>query len=481
MPVLLVNPPLVEGVAFTREGRCQEPEDVLGTTKPPYTLALAAALLRDQQIPFRIVDLTAERRTVASLGDELVADGFKPDTIVFSSTVPTLEADCSAVAALRARFPSSQLICFGPHASAAPRESLMRAPAVDVMIVGEPEDAIVALGMGTTLDRIDSIARRVGDRIRLPEAPGRFAGFLTMPYPAWDLLPLRRYRLPLIGTPYVIVETSRGCPYTCDFCVAPLHHGHSFRQRSAQALADEIERGRRELGVRNFYLWGDTVTLNASAFSAFCDELIARKLDVRWFGNARADNLVDPAFVRQLRRSGCWMLGMGIESASAATRRQMIKRLDEDAIRTAFINLRQAGIRSLGFFIFGYPGDTRASMAASVAYALDLDADFVNFYPAVPYPGTRLYDTCVREGLLTSDDWSRMEYSHYLLRGPELDERVVLEAIARARRDFYLRPRYLVRHIGDAIRLTTTKPGFALRFLRSLRRPPSIAAAQRTS
>jgi len=197
---------------------------------------------------------------------------------------------------------------------------------------------------------------------------------------------------------------------------------------------DEIERAHRELGVEFFYLWGDTVTLNAKSFGAFCDELIARRLDIRWFGNARADNLTDPAFVRRLRKSGCWMLAMGIESSSPEIRKDMVKRLEEAKIRTAFRNLRDAGIKSFGFFIFGYPGDTVASMDATVDYAIELDADFANFYPAVPYPGTELYEKCKREGLLANEDWSRMEYSHYVLEGNGLDERVVMAAINRASR-----------------------------------------------
>src|SRR5207344_903402 len=64
---LLVNPPLVNGVAFTRQGRCQEREEVLGTTKPPYTLALVASMLRDAGCEVRLVDLTAERRSIEDL------------------------------------------------------------------------------------------------------------------------------------------------------------------------------------------------------------------------------------------------------------------------------------------------------------------------------------------------------------------------------------------------------------------------------
>lgn len=459
--ILLVNPPLVGGVAFTRQGRCQEREEVLGTTKPPYSLLVIASLLRGQGHQFRLVDLTAEQRSATSLIDELRRDGFAPGLIIFPSTTPTLHADVAEMAKLKAAF-GATLVCFGPHASTVPLESMAQAPSVDVMLVGEPEEAALALAARTSLATLDDVPgvtwRRVDGTIALPNGHGTFNDFKTMPFPAWDLLPLANYQLPMVSEPYIIVETSRGCPYSCDFCVAPIHQGHKFRERDPKALVDEIERAKGELGVRYFYLWGDTVTLNQKTFGAFCDELIARNLDIHWFGNARADNLTDPAFVHRLRRSGCWMLAMGIESSSSEIRKDMVKRLEEDKIRAAFVNLRDAGVKSFAFFIFGYPGDTRESMDATIDYAIDLEPDFANFYPAVPYPGTALYEKCRADGLLKVEDWSRMEYSYYLLEGHGLNEQLVIAAINKAKRRFFLRPRYLGRHLADVARLAWTKP-----------------------
>jgi len=456
---LLVNPPLVGGIAFTRQGRCQEREEVLGTTKPPYTLALAAALLRDRGCQVRLADLTATGESVDQLAARLDGEGFRPTLIVFPSTTPTLDADVAAMARLRTRY-QAPLVCFGPHASTTPLESMQRAEAVDGMIVGEPEDGLVALATLPSADRLEdvpSLTFRRGSEIVPHRAHGTFANFLEAPYPAWELLDLTRYRLPLVDEPYVLVETSRGCPYSCDFCVAPIHQGHKFRERSAKALVDEIERGYRQFGLKFFYLWGDTVTLNVKSFSAFCEELIARRLPIQWFGNARADNLGDPAFVKRLRQAGCWMLALGIETESEETRKDMMKRLDGQKIRTALVNMRAAGIRSFGFFILGYPGDTPESLERTIDYAIDLDPDFANFYPAVPYPGTALYEKAKRDGLLASEDWSRMEYSYYLLRGNGLDEATVMGAINRAKRRFYLRPSYLARHAGDITRLASSK------------------------
>ncbi len=458
---LLINPPLVGGIAFTRQGRCQEREEVLGPTKPPDTLALSAALLRERQCEVRIADLTATQQTVDDLVAQLDRDRFHPTLIAFPSTTPTIDADVAAVAPLKARY-GAPLVSFGPHVSLTPRAAMERAPAVDAMFVGEPEDGLVALAALESMadvDQVPTLTYRRDGQIVPHRAHGSYSGFPQAPYPAWDLLDLSRYRLPLVNQPYVMVEASRGCPYSCDFCVAPIHQGHKFREKSATALVDEIERGYRTFGLRYFYLWGDTVTLNVKSFGAICDELIRRALPIHWLGNARADNLTDPAFVKRLRQSGCWMLALGIETESEETRKDMMKRLEGQKIRAALSNMRAAGIRSFAFFILGYPGETPASLDRTIDYAIDLDPDFANFYPAVPYPGTELYAKAKREGLLrdADEDWSRMEYSYYLLRGNGLDESVVMGAINRAKRRFYLRPGYLARHAGDVSRLAFTK------------------------
>jgi anaerobic magnesium-protoporphyrin IX monomethyl ester cyclase len=458
---LLINPPLINGVAFTRQGRCQEREEVLGTTKPPYTLALLGALLRNEGHAVRLIDATAEQLSLEGVIERLEREGFSPSLIIFPTTTPTLGADVAAMAQLKQRF-KAPIFCYGPHASTTPAESMERAPDVDGMIVGEPEEAVVQVASLESLDRLSevpSLTYRKDGQVTPHRAHGKFEAFLDTPAPAWDLLALEHYALPMVNKPYVLVETSRGCPYSCDFCVAPIHQGHKFRERSAKTLVDEIEKFHREQGIDFFYLWGDTVTLNVKAFTAFCDELIARKLPIQWFGNARADNLTDPAFVHRLKRAGCWMLALGIETESEDIRKDMVKRLERQKIQAAFKNMRDAGIKSFAFFIFGYPGETPQTLDATTSYAIELDPDFANFYPAVPYPGTALYEKCLREGWLqpAEADWTKMEYSYYLLRGNGLDERVVMDAINRAKRRFFLRPSYLARHLGDAARLALTK------------------------
>lgn len=344
---------------------------------------------------------------------------------------------------------------------------MRRAPDVDGVFVGEPEDAAVALAAlppGSDWRQVASLTFREHGTVIPHREAGRFAGFEHAAGPDWTGVDFARHRLPLVNAPYALVETSRGCPYTCDFCVAPLHQGHAFRARDTERILAEIERGVQERDLRYFYLWGDTVTLNVKAMGALADALIARRLNIHWLANARADNLADPAFAKTLKASGCWMLSFGVEAWSPDSRDAMQKRLGETAIRAAIANLKAAGIYSFAFFILGYPGETRASMERTIDYAAELDVDFASFYPAVPYPGTTMGNRAATEGWLTApDDWSRLEYSHYAMQHAGLDETTVMRMIARARRRFFLRPGYLAQHAWDLARVAITKPGVTAR------------------
>ena len=132
----------------------------------------------------------------------------------------------------------------------------------------------------------------------------------------------------------------------------------SSASEAPRTLVDEIERCHRELGVDFFYLWGDTVTLNVKSFTAFCDELIARKLPIQWFGNARADNLTDPAFVHRLKRAGAGCSRSVSSPNPKRSARTWRSGWSARRFRPRSSNMREAGIKSFAFFIFGYPGET---------------------------------------------------------------------------------------------------------------------------
>ncbi len=157
-----------------------------------------------------------------------------------------------------------------------------------------------------SLDRLGEVAepdlarerRRRARTARMARSPAS----CRRPAPAWDLLALDAL-LAADG------RTSRTCssrPAAAARTRAISASRRSTRATSSASAAPKRSSTRSSAAIASsassfFYLWGDTVTLNVKSFTAFCDELIARNLPIHWFGNARADNLTDPAFVHRLQ------------------------------------------------------------------------------------------------------------------------------------------------------------------------------------
>ena len=462
--VLLINPPKIDGIAFTREGRCEEREEVLGTVKPPLSLAIIASMLREKAIPFSLIDATASDLSPAQVISLLEEEAALPFVIVFCTTTPTIEADTSAMMRIKERF-GSTLVAFGPHTSAIPVEVMEQFPSLDAVVIGEPEETVLQLVEQNfdKLETIQGLCFRKRGQVVLNSKRSGVRNLDALPVPAWDLLPLEKYTLPLTGDRYVMVEVNRGCPFTCDFCVVPITHGNKFRERELVKVVDEIQFLMHKYGLKTFYLWGDSVTLNRKFMSAFCDEIIERKLSIKWLSNSRADTINSYEFACKLRAAGCWMLAMGVESSSNDIRDQMKKHLQIEEIKRAFSLLRQVKIRSLAFFILGHPNDTQATMNTTIKFALSLDPDYASFYPAVPFPGTLLYEKCLADRELTSKDWSRFEYSNYVIQTAHLNASNVMKARSEAYIRFYLRPKFIFRQLKEIrsfrVLISTIKKG----------------------
>lgn len=449
--ILLINPPRINGSAWTREGRCQEKEDVLGTVKPPITLALLGAILRNNASDFKLLDANILGLDCHGICRWLSENQFHPDIIIYGTTTPTIVADTKTLAFVKERF-NSKLIAFGAHITGIPGKTLEALPEIDIGIIGEPELVILDMIKKSDfreLEKINNVVyRNTAGEIVVNRRLQPRNGLDSLPTPAWDLLPLEKYTLPFTGQKYLLVETSRGCPFSCDFCVAPLYHGTVFRQKSPLCVVDEIETLQRKFDINAFYLWGDTVTLSKKFMNDFCDEIIQRKLDIKWFSNSRADTISDLELVKKMKASGCWMLSIGIESLNEKTLDSIQKKLSVEKIIHALKLLHEVGIASFGFFILGHPDETREDIAKTVRLALRLPLDYANFYPAVPYPGTQFYEKCVKNNYLPdSASWEKMDYSNYVLKTDEFDETSVMKEISRAKRKFYLRMRFIINHI----------------------------------
>lgn len=216
---------------------------------------------------------------------------------------------------------------------------------------------------------------------------------------------------------------TRGCPYSCDFCSKPVW-GNQFRKLSLEKVFREIEQI-IALGYTSLWIADDCFTLDQEYLAAFCREMIRREVPVNWTCLSRVDRLT-PELIDLMKRAGCTRVFLGLESGSDETLRLMNKRVTvEQGIRAVKL-FTEAGIGTAGFFMVGYPGETRESIEKTFALVLALPLDEAWFTVPLPLPGTPLFARVA--DLNTWDDWEVSNQVKFVFPS-DFDERWIEERI----------------------------------------------------
>lgn len=264
----------------------------------------------------------------------------------------------------------------------------------------------------------------------------------NIPSPAWGYLDMLPYRLPLKGTPFLMVAPVRGCPYSCSFCTAPLYYGRKLRKRPVETVVNEMEDGLHRFGVRDFFVWADTFTADKDYVEKFSRMVISRKLDIAWTCNSRVDTL-DSKMLTLMKKAGLWMISFGLESGNDDVLKRSGKHITVKQSKVAVSMAHDLGIKTSGHFILGLPGETHDSMKDTLALSLDLPLDIAQFYAAAPFPGTRLFEEATSEGWLNQDVPFSQACSTMAL--PDLPARQVDLFRRHAYRSFYGRSKAVLK------------------------------------
>ena len=235
-----------------------------------------------------------------------------------------------------------------------------------------------------------------------------------------------------------MVTPHRGCPYPCSYCTAQTYYGAKLRRRSVERVFREIERNVRVHGIRDLFFWSDTFTIDKRYVLALCEAI--EPLGVSWASNSRVDT-IDEELAVAMRRAGCWMVSFGIESGDQASLDAAGKGAKVEDAETAVKVVKKAGIKVAGHFVLGIPGETVESLEKTLALAARLPLDFEQFYCAVPFPGSRLYEQALEAGWLRETDFSRFRQDEAILELPALSPEEVKAYRQRAYRRFYTKPR----------------------------------------
>jgi len=368
---------------------------------PQVDLAQLAALLTPAY-SVEIVDAVALRMGWSEF--ERLLRQHCPRCYVTQLTAPTLNNDMRGVSL--AHDLGAHTITFGTHVTPMYRETMERYPALDFVLRGEPELTLQELvntlnrqGLLTAaggLETIQGLVWRQGKEIVAnPERP-LIQNLDDLPLPLHHLLPLDKYRIPMVKGPYSFVVTSRGCPGGCTFCIKHVTYGRSVRLRSPENILEELLLLHR-LGVHDVNMYTDLFTVDREQVVGLCELILETGLNLRWTCNSRVD-FVDEELLRLMARAGCWTISWGLESGSAEILRRVHKGTNPAQAEQALRWARAASIRNWGYFIIGLPGETEETIRQTIRFAKALPLDIALFHIAAPYPGTPFYHEVLANG-----------------------------------------------------------------------------------
>lgn len=333
----------------------------------------------------------------------------------------------------------------GVQATALPNLTLTKTGA-DFVVVGEGEETFYKL--------IELIGRKIPKKdIHLPGVISKYhknvvcAPFITnlsaLPIPDWDQIDPRFYQKAPHGGiikyfPVAPVITTRGCPYECKFCASPRLWKRILRYRNPTEVVDEIEYLVRVKGIREIHLEDDNFTLNRFHAEGVCREIIRRKIRVAWStpNGIRADR-VDEKLLRLMKKSGCYSVAFGIESGNPEILKNIHKHETLETIEKAVRTAHKIGLVTQGFFIFGLPGETKATIRKTIDFAKKIPLDKAQFLTLDIIPGSALWEELHFQNKV---NWQINSGFEVAWVPNSVDVKTLKSAQSQAFREFFFRP-----------------------------------------
>lgn len=411
--VVLIAPSVKESLRYGVSDGINMTMSLNFGTYPPLGLCYLAGKLLQEGITVHIIDVDAEGLSSEGVIEKTVS--LKPGIIGISSMSFTFLYALALAKSLKCKL-DVPVVIGGNHVSLYPAEVLSHG-CFDIGVVGEGEQTFFEVVRAINIDTLHNLGERLhnirglvfrgGDNRVIQTQPREFIANLDeLPYPAVELLNIKRYCGCNLKNPYMTMMTSRGCPFKCYFC-SKAPWGDTHRYHSAERVVSEVERLINEFGIRSIDFFDDTFTIDRGRVLKIAKLIKQRGLHFDFGVMTRAD-LVDKEIVASLKDAGCKIMAIGVESGSQKILGKLNKNLGLDKIRDAFRWANKKGIRTVGFFMIGNPAETMDEINETLRFIRQINADWFKANILIPYPGSRLYRSMLENGELREDYWRKL-------------------------------------------------------------------------
>jgi len=361
-------------------------------TTPPLGLGYLATIAKNMGCDVKLLDAEALGLSPKEIIEQTEANN--PDVVGINLISPTLNLSKQIIQQLKV----PKIIAGGSHATINPKQTLIEIPKIDILAIGEAELTLEEL-IKNNFDPISvkGVYYRKNNKI-IPNQERKANENL-------DSLPFID-RSFFVNDPYQengdlksVIMGSRGCPYTCSFCSAPLTSGRKIRTRSIDNIVNEMELLKQKYGVNSVHFLDNDFIYNKERVLNLADKLQKRNLGINWRALARVDVTAKSGkeFLEKIKQAGCYQLVFGIESGSQRILDLVKKGTTPEQAEEAIRLCKEVGIKTKAYYMFGFPTETLQEMNKTLEHAKQLDTDTACFVLVKAYPGTEMYNSLVKK------------------------------------------------------------------------------------
>jgi anaerobic magnesium-protoporphyrin IX monomethyl ester cyclase len=396
-------------------------------------LALAGEIQRIPDSVVKIIDMEGENLSLDEVIDRALE--FKPDLVGITLHATAAHNNAGYIAGkIKERSPTTVMVAGGHHATFLPKEIIRSG--FDISVLGEGDETIFEIGMAIKERRgfhdVNGIVYRDGGEIRRTKPRKLISDLDTLPMPPLDLLDSEKYTFKVFGDKEKVMclETSRGCPYACDFCSVTPTWGNKWRSKSNERIIMEMKEAKKH--GYNWIFFTDDIFIvypNVEQRRELFRRIIEEGIESKWIVQMRADvTSKNSDLIKMGSRAGLSIAFLGVESGSPEILKKMHKGEFTPQSVDAVKILSDSGVIVLVGMMVGAPYERFRDALSTVKFSRELaraGADAVQFSIYTPLPGTRVFDSALRDSSLFTFDWDRYDVLTPVMKtklGPVLDQ-----------------------------------------------------------
>lgn len=422
MRVLLINSPSLQQPVIRDMAGGLGFKGSLGMFLPPLELAGMAATLLQKGFEVTLIDADAEGLRQEEIIKQI--EGFKPDAIVATVSLPSLYRDCSFLRQIRNKFENKIIAKTGISYPPILGEILLSSSA-DLCLFGEAELAIDKIISGEEKRGCACLVNgdlRVEDNLLVDDLD-------CLPFAARGLLPNDKYSYVLLGDRATSLQTSRGCPFPCAYyCPYPLVQGQKWRAQSPERVVQEIEDIVYNHGINKILFRDATFTLDQNRTSQICDLILEKKIKLNWWCETRVDCL-NIELMQKMRQAGCRGMNIGVETGSEKLLRTQAKTgLTLERLKFIQEKAQENHLHLHFLLMIGLPDETKGTLYETYKLIRDFHPPSLGITIITPYPGTKLYQEAKDKGWLETEDWSKFDGHQPVMHTDHLSKQDLLTA-----------------------------------------------------